>query len=105
MARRLWEAVRGWRWRRRADPSGCSHLGTIRDVTPSAEGCEDCLAIGDSWVHLRMCLRCGHVGCCDASKNKHASAHHRATGHPLVASHEPGETWLWCYVDEVLISR
>jgi uncharacterized UBP type Zn finger protein len=79
----------------------CSHLDQVRDVTPSAEGCEDCLRIGSSWVHLRMCLSCGHAGCCDSSPNRHASAHFRATSHPLVRSLEPGEDWMWCYVDEV----
>jgi uncharacterized UBP type Zn finger protein len=81
--------------------AACSHLDQIRDVTPSAQGCEDCLRIGSSWVHLRMCLSCGHAGCCDSSPNRHATAHVHATGHPLVRSLEPGEDWMWCYVDEV----
>ncbi len=81
----------------------CSHLHMIRDVTPSAEGCEDCLRIGDTWVHLRICLTCGHVGCCDKSKNKHATQHFHTDHHPLIQSHEPGEDWLWCYVDEVMM--
>jgi CPA2 family monovalent cation:H+ antiporter-2 len=80
---------------------GCTHLGAIRPVRPSARGCEDCLRIGDTWVHLRLCMSCGHVGCCDSSKNKHATAHHRATTHPIVKSLESGEDWGWCYVDEV----
>jgi uncharacterized UBP type Zn finger protein len=79
----------------------CTHLGTIHDVTPSAAGCEDCLKIGARWVHLRMCTDCGHMGCCDSSPNKHASAHFQATKHPIMASAEPGEDWLWCFVDEV----
>jgi uncharacterized UBP type Zn finger protein len=79
----------------------CSHLDHIRDVTPSAEGCEDCLRIGARWVHLRLCLTCGHAGCCDSSPNRHASAHFRASAHPLVRSLEPGEDWMWCYIDEV----
>ena len=79
----------------------CPHVSTIRDVVPSADGCEDCLKIGDDWVHLRLCLACGHVGCCDSSKNKHASKHFRATKHPLVKSFQSGEDWLWCYVDEI----
>jgi uncharacterized UBP type Zn finger protein len=79
----------------------CTHLDQVRDVTPSAEGCEDCLRTGDSWVHLRLCMTCGHVGCCDSSPNRHASAHFRDTEHPLVSSFEPGEHWMWCYVDEV----
>jgi uncharacterized UBP type Zn finger protein len=81
----------------------CTHLDQIRDVTPSAEGCEDCLRIGSSWVHLRLCLTCGHVGCCDSSPNRHATAHARDTGHPIVRSLEPGEEWAWCYVDQVVL--
>jgi uncharacterized UBP type Zn finger protein len=84
--------------------SGCSHLGQIRDVAPSADGCEDCLRIGGQWVHLRLCLTCGHVGCCDSSPNRHATAHVRATHHPLVRSLELGEDWAWCYVDEVVLA-
>lgn len=83
--------------------NGCSHISQIRDVEPSAEGCEECLAMGDTWVHLRMCMICGHVGCCDESKNKHATKHYHATRHPIVRSLEPGEKWMWCYADEVLI--
>ena len=80
----------------------CTHLGTIKDVTPKTpDGCEECLASGDDWVHLRLCMTCGHVGCCDDSKNKHATKHFRATKHPIVRSFEPGEDWYWCYVDEV----
>lgn len=84
-------------------PSTCSHLDRIREVTPSAAGCEDCLRIGGTWVHLRLCRTCGHVGCCDSSPNRHASAHVRETDHPIVRSLEPGETWSWCYVDELLL--
>jgi uncharacterized UBP type Zn finger protein len=79
----------------------CGHLSTIQDVVPSADGCEDCLKIGDEWVHLRLCLSCGYVGCCDDSKNKHATHHHHATSHPIITSYEEGENWLWCYVDRV----
>jgi len=79
----------------------CSHLDQIRDFPPAAKGCEDCLAIGDRWVHLRRCRICGYVGCCDDSKNKHATKHFHSTGHPVIQSLEPGEDWLWCYVDEV----
>jgi len=75
----------------------------IRAVTPSAQGCEECLAIGSGCVHLRLCLTCGHVGCCDSSPNRHATKHFHATGHPLVRSFEPGEDWKWCYVDELMI--
>jgi uncharacterized UBP type Zn finger protein len=79
----------------------CSHLKQIHNVTPSGNGCEDCLKTGDTWVHLRLCETCGHVGCCDQSKNKHATKHFHATGHPVIKSFEPGEDWGWCYVDEV----
>jgi monovalent cation:H+ antiporter-2, CPA2 family len=78
----------------------CEHVGQIRHVHPSARGCEDCLRIGARWVHLRICMICGHVGCCDSSPNKHATAHFHATSHPIIRSVEPGETWGWCYVDE-----
>jgi uncharacterized UBP type Zn finger protein len=79
----------------------CPHLATIHDVTPHADGCEDCLKTGDSWVHLRLCETCGHVGCCDNSKNKHATRHFHTTKHPIIKSFEPGEDWGWCYVEEV----
>jgi uncharacterized UBP type Zn finger protein len=85
--------------------TACSHLDAILDVSPSANGCEDCLQTGDTWVHLRLCLVCGHVGCCDISKNRHATKHFRATQHPLIQSFEPGENWLWCYVDELFLER
>ena len=81
----------------------CEHLDQIRDVTPSSPGCEECLAVGDTWVHLRMCLSCGHVGCCDSSKNKHASKHFKVSNHALIQSAQPDEDWRWCYVDEVFI--
>jgi len=77
----------------------CTHSNQIRDVAPKTRGCEECLAIGDPWVHLRLCLTCGHVGCCDSSKNRHATKHFRAIGHPIVQSMEPGESWRWCYAD------
>jgi uncharacterized UBP type Zn finger protein len=79
----------------------CSHLNLIRSVIPSARGCEECLALGDGWVHLRLCRTCGHVGCCDASPNKHATKHFLQTRHPIIRSFEPGERWNWCYVDEI----
>ncbi len=79
----------------------CTHLDTIHDVTPSAQGCEDCLKAGGTWVHLRLCRECGHMGCCDSSPSKHATAHFHATDHPIVQSAEPGEDWLYCYVDDV----
>jgi uncharacterized UBP type Zn finger protein len=81
----------------------CRHLDEIRDVKPSADGCEECLKVGGTWVHLRLCLSCGHVGCCDSSQHKHATKHFHRAGHPLVRSLEPGEDWGWCYVDEVFL--
>jgi uncharacterized UBP type Zn finger protein len=79
----------------------CTHLDQIKPVKPHTKGCEECLKIGDSWVHLRLCLTCGKVGCCDSSKNKHATKHFHAVHHPIVRSLEPGEHWMWCYIDEV----
>ena len=81
----------------------CTHLDhvLITELPESVEGCEDCLRTGDTWVHLRTCLTCGHVGCCDSSPNRHASAHARESGHAIVRSAQPGEKWCWCYVDEV----
>ena len=81
----------------------CAHLGQMRKVTPSAEGCEDCLKIGDVWVHLRLCMVCGHVGCCDQSKNKHATRHFHTSLHPVIKSFQPDEDWGWCYVDRTFI--
>jgi Zn-finger in ubiquitin-hydrolases and other protein len=84
--------------------AACSHLDQIRiDPPDSVEGCEDCLRTGDRWVHLRVCLTCGHVGCCDSSPRRHASGHAASDHHPVVRSFEPGEDWRWCYVDEVLV--
>ncbi len=78
----------------------CTHVDDVDlEARPSAEGCEDCLRDGGRWVHLRMCRSCGHVGCCDSSPSKHASAHFAAEGHPLISSFEPGEDWWWCFVD------
>jgi hypothetical protein len=79
----------------------CEHLAQAREVPPSAAGCEDCLRIGGQWVHLRLCLSCGHVGCCDSSPHRHATAHWHASRHPVIRSFEPGEDWLWCYPDEL----
>ncbi|GII75580.1 hypothetical protein Sru01_05620 [Sphaerisporangium rufum] len=82
----------------------CSHLHEIRDVQPGdPRGCQECLADGSRWVHLRTCLTCGHVGCCDSSPNRHATAHYRAAGHPIIESFEPGEDWAWCYPDQLLL--
>lgn len=82
----------------------CAHVGQVAVVEPSADGCEDCLAAGGRWVHLRLCLSCGHVGCCDSSPGRHATAHFRSEGHALVQSFEPGEEWVWCYADEALVT-
>ena len=79
----------------------CSHLTTKENAPARSNGCQECLKLGDSWVHLRRCLHCGHVGCCDSSKNKHATKHYQETSHPVVQSFEPGEEWRWCYVDKL----
>jgi uncharacterized UBP type Zn finger protein len=84
--------------------SPCSHLDRIAVQPPplnEVEGCEECLKIGSSWVHLRICLSCGKVGCCDSSPNRHASAHARESEHPIIRSMEPGEDWSYCFVDDV----
>lgn len=81
----------------------CGHGTLVGAVVPNADGCEECLRSGDTWVHLRVCMHCGHVGCCDSSRNKHATAHFHATGHAVARSLEPGEEWGWCYVDRVLL--
>ena len=83
----------------------CTHTDQIREVTPSADGCEDCLKTGDTWLHLRLCLTCGHVGCCDSSKNKHATKHFQQTNHAIIKSFQPGEDWGWCYVDELMLDE
>lgn len=81
----------------------CMHLDQVIDARPSSPGCEECLRLGEHWVHLRLCLSCGHVGCCDSSKHHHATTHFWATSHPIVRSLEPGETWRWCYIDEIVV--
>jgi uncharacterized UBP type Zn finger protein len=84
----------------------CTHVAELEDhngvvgAGASGDGCVECLAMGGSWLHLRRCLACGHIGCCDSSPNKHASAHFAATSHPLIQSYEPGEEWVWCFVDQ-----
>jgi uncharacterized UBP type Zn finger protein len=78
----------------------CDHLDQIHEVTPSAQGCEECLRDGTEWVNLRICLSCGHVGCCDSSPHRHTTLHYRQTGHPIIQSFEPGEDWRWCYIDQ-----
>jgi hypothetical protein len=81
----------------------CSHAAQIRRVTPSARGCEECLAIGSTWVHLRLCRACGHVGCCDDSPHRHATKHFHTTGHPIIEGYDPPEGWGWCYIDEAFL--
>ena len=80
----------------------CSHLDAIKLTQTGISVCSACVRLGDTWVHLRMCLECGHVGCCDSSKNRHATHHFRTTQHPLIRSLEPGERWIWCYADEIV---
>lgn len=82
----------------------CTHLDEVQILEPSEPiaGCVECLATGGHWLHLRMCQTCGHVGCCDNSPGRHATAHNRATAHPIIRSVEPGEDWSWCYVDETM---
>jgi uncharacterized UBP type Zn finger protein len=83
------------------DPMLCPHLAALTDVrAATTHVCAECIALGDTWVHLRVCQECDHVGCCDDSKNKHATRHFHATRHPVIASAQPGERWLWCFVDE-----
>lgn len=79
----------------------CTHLDSVKTDRANTHGCEECLASGDSWVHLRLCRTCGHVGCCDDSKNRHATKHFHATRHPIITSIEPGESWSWCFPDEL----
>lgn len=81
----------------------CTHTDEIQDVSPNTNGCEECLKTGSRWVHLRLCLECGHVGCCDQSVGKHATKHFHATNHAIMQSIEPGETWGWCYIDQVML--
>jgi hypothetical protein len=81
----------------------CTHGAFLKVVSPSADGCEECLKLGATWVHLRLCRACGHVGCCDDSANRHATKHFKATGHPLIETYDPPDGWGWCYVDEVML--
>lgn len=89
-----------------AGDAGCSHLDRIEvvDLPGSIVGCEQCLASGSGWVHLRMCQTCGKIGCCDSSPNRHASRHAHELSHPIARSAEPGEQWSWCYVDELMFA-
>ncbi|MEA4910100.1 MAG: UBP-type zinc finger domain-containing protein [Chloroflexi bacterium] len=84
-------------------PSRCTHLAQSQTIGPLSAGCEECLKRGDAWVHLRVCMVCGHVGCCDDSTNRHAYQHYLETGHPIIRSMEPGEDWMWCYEDRVVM--
>ena len=81
----------------------CEHLAEVTPVEPSGTGCVECLETGNTWINLRMCLVCGHVGCCDSSQGKHATMHYHESGHPTMRSAEPGETWRWCYIDQLLV--
>lgn len=85
--------------------SRCAHLDQVQVTSTDKDSCEDCVPMGSGWVHLRMCLICGYVGCCDSSPNRHATAHARDASHPLVRSIEPGESWVWCYVDQALVGE
>jgi uncharacterized UBP type Zn finger protein len=84
--------------------AACTHLDSVEilGVPDEIAGCEECLALGMQWVHLRMCQSCGHIGCCDNSPGKHATAHYGVTHHPIIRSAEPGESWSWCYPDELM---
>lgn len=81
----------------------CHHLDTVRIVKPSARGCEECLPLGQAWVHLRVCRYCGHVGCCDQSPGRHATAHFQTSGHPIIEGYDPPEGWGWCFIDETFV--
>ena len=84
--------------------TACHHLSQIvNGIKADSPACAECVEVGDRWVHLRICMTCGHVGCCDSSKNRHARKHVHATGHPIIQSFEPGEAWLYCFPDDVLI--
>lgn len=89
----------------------CTHLQGAKITTTNIHVCEECVRMGDRWVHLRLCMECGHVGCCDSSKNRHATKHFHKTarqvppGHPVMRSIEPGESWMWCYVDEAIVGE
>jgi uncharacterized UBP type Zn finger protein len=82
----------------------CTHLAEVQPVSPKTRGCEECLQTGTRWVKLRMCLTCGHVGCCDSSPGKHATEHFNGTHHAVMRSAEPGEAWGWCYVDRTMLA-
>ena len=92
-----------WLFTGTATEKPCSHLALVQHIEPAAHVCAECVARGDTWPALRMCMVCGYIGCCDKSKNKHTRKHFEATGHPLMRSIEPGEKWMWCYTDEALL--
>jgi uncharacterized UBP type Zn finger protein len=88
-----------------SDNKACIHLNEVnQEIQPGTKGCEECEKMGSTWVHLRLCLSCGHVGCCDSSINKHGTKHFKATNHPIIRSFQPGEDWEWCYVDKTFVS-
>jgi uncharacterized UBP type Zn finger protein len=93
-------------WTGQSSPKACSHLEMVKTLQAQSQVCEQCVAMGDSWPDLRMCMTCGHVGCCDEAKNRHAFKHFKETGHPIVGPvAESGKlpSWMWCYVDEAVI--
>ena len=103
---RLKNAILRRAWTGRFSQKECGHLDMLRDVEPRSEVCDACVATGDTWPALRMCATCGHVGCCDKAKNRHAHAHFEETGHPLTRPYrERGMDWLWCYEDQALLDR
>ena len=87
-----------------AEMGKCEHGSMIREVSFEGDECPECVAVGDEWVHLRVCMTCGQIGCCDSSKNKHSHRHADSAGHPIARSIEPGESWMWCYLDEVFLT-
>lgn len=89
----------------KVDLSVCSHLHLANNVSCNAGGCEDCMKMGTEWINIRICLVCGHVACCDDSPYQHASKHYQETGHPLIQSFNPGETWVYCYEDDVIVTN
>ena len=99
----LRDNLRFLRSRRRPHP--CPHVPLVRDVVPKSVGCAECVARGDTWVHLRLCLHCGEVGCCNSSTNRHAQKHAEQCQHPIVRSHQPGEDWMWCYMDQRAVTQ
>ena len=103
MRQHVADAVRRFAFQRSFARRECTHLSEVADVRSSALACPSCQERGDPWVHLRMCLTCGSVGCCDSSPKRHARAHFEATGHPLMRSVEPGEEWAWCYPDRAYL--